>query len=336
VTWRVGVDIGGTFTDVVLADETRGALAVVKVPTTPRDLTQGVLDALGVASRDHAVAPGEVEYLAHATTVVTNALLEGKGARTALVTTRGFRDVLELRRSARAQLYDLFQDAPSVLVRRHLRLEVTERVDAQGAVVPPLALEEVDDVVDFVKRHDVQAVAVCLLFSFLNDAHERAVGGRLRAAFPELPIFLSCEVLPEVREFERTSTTTVCAYVGPILAAYLARLAGAVTGLGLPSPLVMSSAGGVLSVAEALHMPALVVESGPAAGVIAAALAGRALGEAHVISFDMGGTTAKASLVEDGEVTTTAEYEVGGGGNVRRWLHGTGIPFAFPSSTSRR
>jgi N-methylhydantoinase A len=330
VTWRVGVDIGGTFTDVVLADETRGALAVVKVPTTPRDLARGVLDALGAATRDHGVAPGDVEYLAHATTVVTNALLEGKGAPTALVTTRGFRDVLELRRSARAQLYDLFQDAPAVLVPRHWRLEVTERVDAQGTVVRPLALEEIDDVIDFVKRHDVQAVAVCLLFSFLNDTHERAVGARLRAALPDLPVFLSCEVLPEIREFERTSTTTVCAYVAPILAAYLARLAAAVTERGFPSPLVMSSAGGVLSVAEALQMPALVVESGPAAGVVAAALAGRALGEAHVISFDMGGTTAKASLVESGEITTTAEYEVGGGGNVRRWLHGTGHPIRVP------
>jgi N-methylhydantoinase A len=330
VTWRVGVDIGGTFTDVVLADETRGALAVVKVPTTPRDLARGVLDALATATRDHGVAAGEVEYLAHATTVVTNALLEDKGARTALVTTRGFRDVLELRRSARARLYDLFQDAPAVLVPRHLRLEVTERVDAQGVVVEPLALADVDDVVDFVKRHEVQAVAVCLLFSFLNDAHERGVGARLRAALPDCPVFLSCEVLPEIREFERTSTTTVCAYVGPILAAYLSRLAAAVTGLGFPPPLVMSSAGGVLSVAEALQMPALVVESGPAAGVIAAALAGRALGEPHVISFDMGGTTAKASLVEDGEIATTSEYEVGGGGHLRRWLHGTGHPIRVP------
>ena len=146
---------------------------------------------------------------------MTNALLEGKGARTALITTRGMRDVLELRRSARASLYDLFQDAPAVLVPRHLRLEVTERMDAQGAVVEPLRIEELDDAVDFIKRHDVEAVAVCLLYSFLNDAHERAIGERLRAALPDLPVFLSSEVLPEIREFERTSTTAVCAYVGP-------------------------------------------------------------------------------------------------------------------------
>ncbi len=328
--WRIGVDIGGTFTDVVLVDETSGQMGVVKVPTTPRDFAQGVLDALGVATRSRGVAAADVTWLAHATTVVTNALLEGKGARTALVTTRGMRDVLELRRSARASLYDLFQDAPAVLVPRHLRLEVSERVDAQGAVVEPLRVEELDDVIDFIKRHDVEAVAVCLLYSFLNDAHEGLIGARLRDALPGTPVFLSSEVLPEIREFERTSTTAVCAYVGPILASYLERLEAAVTGMGLPAPYVMGSSGGVFTVAEGLRMPAMAVESGPAAGVIAAALVGRRLGLDNVLSFDMGGTTAKASLIERGVIKTTSEYEVGGSGNARRWLHGTGHPIRVP------
>jgi N-methylhydantoinase A len=330
MSWRVGMDIGGTFTDVVLAEEASGATVVVKVPTTPRDFAQGVLDGLQAAMRQHGVTAADVDWLAHATTVVTNALLEGKGARTALVTTRGCRDVLELRRSARASLYDLFQEAPAVLVPRHLRLEVAERVDAQGQVVTPLAAADVDAVIDFIGRHQVDAIAVCLLFSFLNDAHERAVGARLRAAFPDRPVFLSSEVLPEIREFERASTTAVCAYVGPILKSYLARLETAVTGLGLPAPWVMGSSGGVFSVAEGLRMPAMAVESGPAAGVVAAALVGRQRGLANLISFDMGGTTAKASLIERGEITTTSEYEVGGSGNVRRWLHGTGHPIRVP------
>jgi N-methylhydantoinase A len=330
MTWRIGVDIGGTFTDVVLVDEASGAMGVVKVPTTPRDFARGVLEALAAATGRHRVAPAEVSWLAHATTVVTNALLEGKGARTALVTTRGMRDVLELRRSARASLYDLFQDGPAVLVPRHLRLEVTERLDAQGAVVEPLRLDELDDVIDFIKRHGVEAVAVCLLYAFLDDAHERQLGARLRAALPDLPVFLSSEVLPEIREFERTSTTCVCAYVGPILASYLGRLEGAVTGMGLPAPYVMGSSGGVFTVAEGLRMPAMAVESGPAAGVIAAALAGRQLGIADLLSFDMGGTTAKASLIERGQIQTTSEYEVGGSGNARRWLHGTGHPIRVP------
>jgi N-methylhydantoinase A len=330
MSWRIGMDIGGTFTDVVLADEASGATAVVKVPTTPRDFVGGVIQGLHAAMRAHGVAAADVGWLAHATTVVTNALLEGKGARTALVTTRGCRDVLELRRSARASLYDLFQEAPAVLVPRHLRLEVGERIDAQGRVVTPLDLADVDTAIDFIGRHEVDAIAVCLLFSFLNDAHERAVGERLRAAFPDRPVFLSSEVLPEIREFERASTTAVCAYVGPILKSYLARLEAAVTGLGLPAPWVMGSSGGVFSVAEGLRMPAMAVESGPAAGVIAAALIGRQQGLDNVISFDMGGTTAKASLIEHGEVTTTSEYEVGGSGNVRRWLHGTGHPIRVP------
>ncbi len=330
MSWRIGVDIGGTFTDVVLVDERRGGIGVVKVPTTPRDFCRGVVEALGAATRERGVAAAEVTWLAHATTVVTNALLEGRGARTALITTRGLRDVLELRRSARASLYDLFQDGPAVLVSRHLRLEVTERVDAQGAVVEPLRVEEIDHAVDFIKRHDAEAVAVCLLYSFLNDSHERQIGARLRAALPSLPVFLSSEVLPEIREFERTSTTAVCAYVAPILASYLGRLEAAVTGMGFPAPHIMGSSGGVFTVAEGLRMPAMAVESGPAAGVIAAGLVGRQLGLANLISFDMGGTTAKASLIEGGVIQTTSEYEVGSAGNVRRWLHGTGHPIRVP------
>jgi len=330
MSWRVGVDIGGTFTDVVLADQGGGHLAVTKVSTTPRDFARGVLDALGTAMRTHSLGSADVSFLGHATTVVTNALLEGTGARTALITTRGFRDVLELRRSARAALYDLFQNAPAVLVPRHHRLEVTERVDAQGAIVEPLRLSDVDEAITFIKRHDIEAVAVCLLFSFLNDAHERAIGDRLRAALPDVAVFLSSEILPELREFERTSTTAVCAYVAPVLTSYLGRLESAVTGMGLPSPYVMGSSGGLFTVSEGLRMPAMAVESGPAAGVIATALLGRQLGLSDMISFDMGGTTAKVSLIEGGQIKTTSEYEVGGSAHVRRWLHGTGHPIRLP------
>src|SRR2546426_508667 len=290
MSWRIGVDIGGTFTDVVLVDERRGGIGVVKVPTTPRDFCRGGVEALGAATRERGGAAAEGTWLAHATTVVTNALLEGRGARTALITTRGLRDVLELRRSARASLYYLFQDGPAVLVSRHLRLEVTERVDAQGAVVEPLRVEEIDHAVDFIKRHDAEAVAVCLLYSFLNDSHERQIGARLRAALPGLPVFLSSEVLPEIREFERTSTTAVCAYVAPILASYLGRLEAAVTGMGFPAPHIMGSSGGVFTVAEGLRMPAMAVESGPAAGVIAAGPGGRPPRAPDPLSLRMGGT----------------------------------------------
>ena len=329
--WRIGVDIGGTFTDVAVLDEASGRAGIAKVSTTPRDFGAAVIEGTRAAMDEHDIAPDSVTLLAHATTIVTNALLESKGANVALVATRGFRDVLELRRSARADLYDLFQDAPAVLVPRRQRFEVTERIDAQGKIVTPLDEAEIDALLVALQSLDgVDAVAVCLMFSFLNDAHEQRIGERLRAARPGLPVFLSSEILPEIREFERTSTTAVCAYVGPVLTSYLERLEAALAGLGLPALHVMGSNGGVLDVAGALRMPASAVESGPAAGVIAAQRLGDQAGRANLISFDMGGTTAKASLVENGRIETTSEYEVGGHGNVGRWLHGTGHPIRVP------
>ena len=329
--WRIGIDIGGTFTDVAVLDEATGRAGIAKVSTTPSDFGAAVIEGARAAMDEYRIAPGAVTLLSHATTVVTNALLESKGADVALVATRGFRDVLELRRSARADLYDLFQEAPAVLVPRRRRFEVTERIDAQGEVVTPLDDAEVDALIGAIRGlGKVDAIAVCLMFSFLNDRHEQRIGERLRAALPGVPVFLSSEVLPEIREFERTSTTAVCAYVGPVLASYLERLESALAGLGLPRLHVMGSNGGVLDVAGALRMPAAAVESGPAAGVIAAQRLGSRSDRANLISFDMGGTTAKASLIENGRIETTSEYEVGGQGNVGRWLHGTGHPIRVP------
>ena len=331
MTWRIGVDIGGTFTDAALVDEESGAIGIAKTLTTPEDFGQGVVNALREAIEAYDVPPGDVSLLSHATTIVTNAILEEKGARTALIATKGFRDILELRRSSRSDLYDLFQDPPATLIPRHRRFEITERIDAQGDVVTPLAATEIDGLVKEIKSLDVDAVAVSLLFSFLNDTHEKVLGERLRTALPDISIFLSSEVLPEIREFERTSTTAVCAYVGPILDSYLSRLEEAVGSLDLPGLHIMGSAGGVVDVAEALQMPAAVVESGPAAGVIAAALVGNQINKNNLLSFDMGGTTAKAALIRDGHIETTAEYEVGGGeGSQNRWLHGTGHPIRVP------
>ena len=328
--WRIGVDIGGTFTDIVLVEEETGRIGIVKVPTIPRDFARGMIDGLRQGLERYAVDPAEVSLLSHATTVVTNALLEKKGAKAGFVTTRGFRDVLELRRSSRADLYDLFQDAPAVLIPRRWRFEVTERIDAQGEVVAPLAKDEIDGVVAAIREAGLETVAVSFLFSFLNDAHERRVGGRLRQELPWVGVYLSSEILPEIREFERASTTAVCAYVGPLLASYLERLQRDASGLGLPQLHVMGSSGGILEIAEALRMPAMAIESGPAAGVIAASLAGKELGLASLISFDMGGTTAKASLIADGKIAVTADYEVGGSGHAKRWLHGTGHPIRVP------
>jgi N-methylhydantoinase A len=330
MAWRIGIDIGGTFTDVALVDEASGRIEVAKVPTTPADFGQGVIIGIRQALDTNAIAATDVALLAHATTVVTNALLQKKGARAGFIATRGFRDLLELRRSSRADLYDLLQDAPDVLVPRRWRFEITERIDAQGAVVTPLAEDEIPALIEAIRAAELQTIAVSFLFSFLNDAHERRVGAALRHALPDVQVYLSCEVLPEIREFERASTTAVCAYVGPLLAAYLDRLQRTASDLGLPQLHVMGSSGGVFDIKEALRMPAMAVESGPAAGVIAAALAGRQLGRPNLISFDMGGTTAKASVIAGGEVSVTAEYEVGGAGHANRWMHGTGHPIRVP------
>src|SRR5215216_3207419 len=330
MAWRVGIDIGGTFTDVALVDELSGRIGVSKVPTTPGDLAAGVLSALQMAMSRYEVAAGDVGLLSHATTIVTNALLQESGARAAFIATRGFRDVLELRRSARADLYDLFQDAPATLIPRHRRFEITERVGADGVVVTPLAENEIDALIAALQAAQVEAIAVSLLFSFLNPEHERRLAARLRAALPGVPVYLSSEVLTEIKEFERSSTTAVCAYVGPVLASYLKRLEETTRRQALPPLYVMGSNGGILETAEAIAMPAMAVESGPAAGVVAAALVARQTGRADLLSFDMGGTTAKASLIRGGEYETTPHYEVGGGPSMSRAMNGTGHPIRVP------
>ena len=330
MSWRVGVDIGGTFTDVALANEVTGQIGIAKVSTTPHDFGQGVVDGLSIALKEHGIEAANVRLLSHATTVVTNAILQGNGAKAMLVSTKGFRDILELRRSSRSSLYDMFQDGPSLLIPRYCRLEVGERLDAAGEIIEPLNELDIDTIIEFAKANQIEAIAVSLLFSFLNDVHEQKIGARLRKALPGVPVFLSSEVLPEIREFERASTTAVCAYVGPILESYLRRLEGVTSNMGLPGLHVMGSSGGVFDVAEGLKMPAMAIESGPAAGVIATAMIGQQLDKPNLLSFDMGGTTAKASLIKDGVVETTSEYEVGGDGNVNRWMNGTGHPIRVP------
>jgi N-methylhydantoinase A len=285
---------------------------------------------LRTAMSRYAVKPADVGLLSHATTVVTNAILQESGARAAFIATRGFRDVLELRRSARADLYDLFQDAPAALIPRHRRFEITERVGADGAIVTPLAENEIDALIAALQAARVEAVAVSLLFSFLNPEHERRLAARLRSGLPGAPVYLSSEVLPEIKEFERSSTTAICAYVGPLLASYLERLEETTRGQALPPLYVMGSNGGILETAEAIAMPAMAVESGPAAGVVAAALVARQTGRLDLLSFDMGGTTAKASLIRGGQYQTTPEYEVGGGSSMSRAMNGTGHPIRVP------
>jgi N-methylhydantoinase A len=302
---RLGVDVGGTFTDLVALSE--GDLITAKVPSTPRDQSVGVMNAVGVSE----VEAGSVAALAHGMTVATNALLERRGARMALVTTGGFRDVLEIARQNRPSLYDLSQDRPPPLVPRKLRFTVAERMGPDGEIA---ALDEtgLQDVVLGIEEAEVEAVAVCLLFAFVHPEHERRVGEALRESLPDVHVSLSSEVLPEFREYERFSTTAADAYLAPKLAAYLKNLAKKAEDFGLPGPLIMQSSGGVVRVEGAVADAAGCLLSGPAGGVVGAAYVGSLAGYRDLLTFDMGGTSTDVAPIVGGEAQTTTETVVAG------------------------
>jgi len=302
---RLGIDVGGTFTDLVALVD--GRLVTAKVPSTPRNQAEGVVRAL----EDAGVEPDVVAGFAHGSTVATNALLERRGARTALVTTEGFRDVIEIGRQQRPALYDLARDRPPPLVPRELRFGVRERMGPDGEIAP-LDADSLAAAVAAVREAGVESVAVCLLFSFLHPEHERRAGEALRKALDGVAVSLSSEVLPEVREYERFSTTVADAYLTPRLAAYLERLASELHGRGYPAPLVMQSSGGVVEIERAARHAAACVLSGPAGGVVGAAwVAGRS-GHQDLLTFDMGGTSTDVAAVLGGAVQTTTESVIGG------------------------
>jgi N-methylhydantoinase A len=302
---RLGVDVGGTFTDLVALSD--GTLITAKVPSTPRDQSVGVMNAVDTSR----VRAGAVTALAHGMTVATNALLERRGARTALVTTEGFRDVLEIARQNRPSLYDLTQDRPPTLVPRELRFTVIERMGPEGEIE---ALDEdgLEGLVSSIEEARVEAVAVCLLFAFMHPEHERRIGEALREALPDVHVSLSSEVLPEFREYERFSTTAADAYLAPKLAAYLKNLAGKAEEGGVPSPLIMQSSGGVVRIDDAIADAAGCVLSGPAGGVVGAAYVGDLGGYRDLLTFDMGGTSTDVAPIIDGEAQTTTETVVAG------------------------
>jgi N-methylhydantoinase A len=302
---RLGVDVGGTFTDVVILSG--GRLVTAKVPSTPSDQSQGVLAGVEAADFDAAA----LGAFAHGMTVATNALLERRGARLALVTTEGFRDVIEIGRQNRPSLYDLTRDRPPALVPRELRFTVRERMGPDGEIAP-LDEDSLARAVRSVRDAEVEAVAVCLLFAFLHPEHERRVGEALRAELDGVHVSLSSEVLPEFREFERFATTAADAYLAPRLSTYLGRLADRARDAGLPSPLVMQSSGGVVDLGSAARQAAACVLSGPAGGVVGAAYAAAASGYDDVLTFDMGGTSTDVAPVIGGAAQTTTDSVVAG------------------------
>jgi N-methylhydantoinase A len=290
---------------VALSEE--GTLVTAKVPSTPKDQSEGVMNAIDTSE----VEPDAVVALAHGMTVATNALLERRGARTALVTTEGFRDILEIARQNRPSLYDLTQDRPPPLVPRELRFTVRERMGPEGEITA-LDEESLEKAVSAIKEAEVEAVAVCLLFAFMHPQHEKRIGEALRETLPDVHVSLSSEVLPEFREYERFSTTAADAYLAPKLAAYLKNLAGKTEEAGVSSPLVMQSSGGVVRVEDAIADAAGCVLSGPAGGVVGAAYIGDLGGYRDLLTFDMGGTSTDVAPVIEGEAQTTTETVIAG------------------------
>src|SRR5262245_24350560 len=311
-TWRVGVDIGGTFTDAALVNAETGHVRVVKVLTTPEDPAGGFMAALERGLAECGAGGPAVAAVVHATTVATNALIEGKTARVGMLVTRGFRDILEIGRQIRSRLYDVHLQKPAPLVPRRLSREVGERLDAEGRVLIPLDLDEVRAAVRVLRQERVEAVVICFLHSYLNPAHERAAAAVVREEMPGVWLSVSSDVCPEFREYLRGSTAAVNAAVMPIVSRYVDAIESRLARLGVVAPFyVMQSTGGVMTSASAKERPVYMVESGPAAGVITAAAIAAPYRYANVLSFDMGGTTAKVGLIQDGRLRLSTEMEVG-------------------------
>lgn len=323
---RIGVDIGGTFTDVALEVGHRRFTA--KTLTTSRAPEEGVLAALRSVLSEAGVDPGEVGVLIHGTTLATNALIERKGAKTALLTTEGFRDVVEIRHENRFEQYDVNIDLPLPLVPRRRRLPICERINARGEILQVLDESSVARAIETLAAEDVEAVAIGFLHSFTNPAHEHRVGDAIARALPNIAVTLSSDVSPEMREYERFSTACANAYLQPMIGRYLANLERNLQRAGFRCPmLLMTSGGGITSVETAIRFPVRLVESGPAGGAIFASCVARQNGLDEVVSFDMGGTTAKICLIDKSQPQTARAFEVA---RIYRFLKGSGLPLRVP------
>jgi N-methylhydantoinase A len=329
---RIGVDVGGTFTDVILLLPD-GRVVSKKVLSSPPNFNDAIARGVAGILKDHGVAPQDVSEFSHGATVATNCILTRTGAVTALITTAGFRDVLEIRRMRMHKLYDIFWEKPKPLVPRHLRMEVNARTDPKSGAENPLDEDEVEAVIEQLNAESIESVAICYLHAYANGANERRTREILLNRHPSWFVSISSEVLPEVKEYERTSTTVINAYVQPPVARYANAIQSDMRTLGISAPImVMQSNGGMLPIESACRFPIHIIESGPAAGVMGAQVFARQAGLKDVVTFDMGGTTAKAAVIEDGEITRSPEYEVGGDISIgHRMMKGSGYLLRVPS-----
>ena len=347
---RVASDIGGTFTDLVYLEETTGKMGVGKASTTTKNFAEGVVETINRAE----LKVSDTSFFVHGSTIVINALTERKGAKTGLITTKGFRDVLEITRANRPDLYNMYYTKPKPFVPRQFRLEVTERVNYKGEELIPLNEEEVKEAVEYFKKEKIETIAVCFLHSYANPDHERRCGEILRSLIPDIPVTLSCEITQEWREYERTNTVVLNSYILPTTRHYLDNLEKNLSQMGMRKVYhVMQSNGGTATFEVGKRAPIYMVESGPVGGVIGTAVIGKLIGEENTISLDVGGTTAKTSLVEGGNPRITTEYkiewrrdfagypilaptidivEIGAGGGSIAWVDGAGALRVGPLS----
>src|SRR5271166_4231482 len=326
--YRIGLDIGGTFSDFILVDDTTRAVRLHKCLTTPRDPSLAALAGLMELTAEAGLDLADIDDLVHGTTLVTNAIIERRGAKVGLLTTKGFRDILEMGIEQRYDIYDLFLEFPEPLVPRALRRGIDERVTRDGTVLRRLDLAQVRAEIAILANAGVEAIAVSFLHSYRNPAHEQAVAELAAREFPEIAVSLSAAVVPELREYERTTTTVANAFVQPLMDRYIAQIEAELRRRGFAGRFyLMQSAGGLASPEMARRFPIRLLESGPAGGGLATALVGRAAGKAQVISFDMGCTTAKACLVQDGRTDIAPLMEAA---RMHRFKRGSGLPIKAP------
>ena len=328
MSYQLGIDIGGTFTDVVLLDESNDKLYFGKTLTTYGDPTDGIVNGIKQVLTDNQVSGKDVRRILHGTTLVTNAIIERKGAKTGLITTAGFEDVLEIGRELRYDIYDLNIQMPKPLVPRNLRVGVTERVDKKGTIVTDIDKDELKSSVQKLIDQGVEAIAVCYMFGFMNPDHEKLTADYIQKHFPDIYVSISSEIMPEIREYERASATTMNAYVQPLTHTYLSRLESRLQEMDISGVInIMLSSGRLTTIEGAKKSPIHLLESGPAGGTMAGVFVGKQTNRDDLFAFDMGGTTAKASLIHNNEPDITNQFEAG---RVRRFRKGSGLPVRIP------
>lgn len=326
--YKLGIDIGGTFTDFVLLDENTGELHFGKTLTTYDDPANGILSGVAELLARTGIPASQLSAIVHGTTLVTNAVIERRGSPTGFITTKGFEDVLEIGRELRYDIYDIFLSVPDPLVPRNLRVGITERMNYKGEILTPLDTAELEQAVKKLVSQGVKSIGVCLLHSFANPLHEQIIGNYLTDHFPAIYFSLSSEVMPEIREYERSSATAMNAYVQPITDQYLGHLEQRLRDLGFAGVIhIMISSGRLTTIAGARKTPIQLLESGPAGGTMAGVFFGKLIGKPDLLTFDMGGTTAKASLIHHSQPEITNQFEAA---RVRRFKKGSGLPVRIP------